>query len=285
MMKNEDILIGADPEFFTYDKSVYGYRSCHTFMKGNKRKPYPLKNGAVQVDGTAIEFNIHPTNDPKEFAKSIDLVLNEIREMVPDKYTFEFVPHVKYDKQYFKTLPFENIELGCDPDYDAATGKMNPKPTPSGDYETMRTGAGHIHIGWTKGADVSNPSHLYDAQTVTKAVDAFFRSSGIIYFWDQDKERIKLYGGTAAYRPKSYGVEYRSLSNAWLNYPKLWPWIAETAQCIVSKLVNEGTYVKPYVYSYYTNDIEKKRVISELNSQLPKEFPKLDFSFFEKKAV
>jgi hypothetical protein len=35
--------------------------------------------------------------------------------------------------------------------------------------------------------------------------------------WDKDKKRRLLYGKAGCFRPKPYGMEYRTLSNAWLN--------------------------------------------------------------------
>jgi len=239
-MRKQDIKIGCDPEFFVYDTEAKANISCHTFMKGDKKNPYPLKNGAVQVDGTAIEFNIEATSDPTDFAANVQKTLDEIRGMVPNKYQFQFKPHVIYDEKYFSTLPSQCIELGCDPDFDALTGKMNPPPKPTGKYKTMRTGAGHLHIGWTSGKDINDPSHAFDAMHVADNLHRLLVDTELSTLWDNDKLRKNLYGANAAYRPKSYGCELRSPSNAWLNYPKLWPWLAETAQAATMYMYETG---------------------------------------------
>ena len=40
-------------------------------------------------------------------------------------------------------------------------------------------------------------------------------------YWDFDKQRVVSYGRPGGCRIKTYGVEYRTLSNAWLNDPEL----------------------------------------------------------------
>jgi hypothetical protein len=52
-------------------------------------------------------------------------------------------------------------------------------------------------------------------------------------------KRRGLYGKRGAYRPKSYGVEYRTLSNFWVGHPALcdWAWRA-TAKAIDDAMTN-----------------------------------------------
>lgn len=216
------VSVGADPEFFLKDARNRNI-SAHGIVPGNKREPFKLKKGAIQLDGTAVEFNIAPATTQVEFEKNIRSVLGEVRDMVPKQYRFNFSPSVKYTPMYFKKIPEGCKELGCDPDFDAYTyGKPNERPD---NKTTMRTGAGHLHIGWDADAriDVTDRSHVLDCCLLAKNLDAIF--SMIEKNWDTDTERRKMYGKLGAFRPKPYGMEYRSLSNAWVKYPKLWPFL------------------------------------------------------------
>lgn len=221
--------LGADPEFFLTrnDQPI----SAHDVVPGTKKEPYKLSNGAaVQADGTACEFNIAPATSAEEFQANTLDALDQIRKLVPKELKFNFTPAVFYPKTYFDVLPICAKELGCEPDYDGLTGAINPKPTPRGKYETMRTAAGHIHVGWCEGADINEQSHRFDCQHMATRLDIAFRPQ--MRNWDHDKDRINLYGRTACYRPKSYGVEYRALSVAWLKYPDLYPHIFGTSKAV-----------------------------------------------------
>lgn len=220
-------LIGADPEFFLFDIEEGHNVSAHGLVPGNKEKPFKVKQGAVQLDGTAVEFNIDPTDDPKVFSSNIETVLAELRKMVPNKYRFEFKPVVTYPPDYFdQGVPKDSKELGCNPDFRSDNLKVlvkNQLPQHA-EENPFRTASGHIHIGWCEGKDaLKDPDHSFDTMIISNVLDRIL--GNVRWYWDTDQNRHKLYGMHGAYRPKPYGVEFRGLSNAWLNYPVLWPWL------------------------------------------------------------
>ncbi len=232
MTQNIKLTIGCDPEFFLFKgrKPV----SAHDIVPGDKLNPHRIKDGMVQADGTAVEFGIDPCSTKEEFVSRIDSVLKQIRDMIPKEYAFKFTPTVKYDQAYFDGLPKSAVELGCSPDYNIR-GARNPRPSGVG---TMRTGSGHLHLGWTKDQDITCKHHRWDCTYLVNMLDGYFQSYR--HFWDKDTERVRMYGMPGAHRPKPYGLEYRSLSNAWLNYPELWPWMFESTQAVF-KFCTQGT--------------------------------------------
>ena len=266
LLKNgQEITIGCDPEFFLFNKERKRNESAHKLIPGDKKNPYKVDGGAIQVDGTAVEFNIDAAKTSDEFATNVQSVLGYLRKTIPDKFEFEFTPAIHYNKKYFENLPEFTKELGCDPDFNAYTGAVNPKP-PADKVGTMRTGSGHIHIGWTKDADITDPHHIWDCQMVVKNLDAYF--SYFSHFWDNDKERTKLYGAAGAYRPKSYGVEYRVLSNAWLKYPEIHKWLFDSCVFIMQNLSdghsNEHSHMrKPGLITAYQLAGKSKKLFFE----------------------
>lgn len=251
------ITLGADPEFFLSRNKEFV--AAVGLVPGTKEKPFPLKNGAVQLDGTAVEFNIAPAETPAQFSNHIIDVLEQIRGMIPKDYSFEFVPSVMYSTAIWNTIPDSAKELGCNPDYDAFNGSMKVPPALPEEFMTMRTGAGHLHIGFTEVNDPTNPSHLWDCIQVVQALDRIF--GAFVGQFDTDNRRAMLYGQRGSFRPKPYGVEYRVLSNAWLKYPDLWPWMFNTVQCVMDSL-DSGREVAPF-YGY---------AVSEKNSEAANQF-------------
>ena len=230
------ITVGIDPEFFLFDSKRKEHISAHDLVPGSKDKPHKLKDGAVQLDGTAVEFNINPASSAEEFKHNINSVLSEIRQMIPKRFEFSFKPSIRYSRRYWDTVvPDKSKELGCDPDFDAfGSNKPNERPNPGKAYETMRTGAGHIHLGWTKVEDPLDQVHFWDCQVLVRNLNRWY--SAFKPLFDKDRDRQMLYGAGAVFRPKFYGAEYRTPSNAWLNYPNLYDWIFNSVQSVYKSL-------------------------------------------------
>lgn len=235
-------LIGADPEIFVKHKEK-GSISAHELIPGTKKDPFKVQAGAVQIDGTALEFNIEPAATAREFVLNIKTVMHRLDEMIREKdpnLQFDISPTVIYAKALFAKLPDYAIELGCEPDFNAYTGVENERPDSSAlkGLETMRTASGHVHIGWTDGADRFSPAHFEDCRLLTSLLDWTLGNAS--RGWDWDSKRSRLYGKPGAFRPKPYGMEYRVLSNRWLSDPKLAEFVFETTRKVATFLKTYG---------------------------------------------
>lgn len=208
------ITVGCDPEFFV--KQDDNFINALGLVEGTKNNPFPVERGAVQVDGMALEFNISPANSSDEFVWNIEKVLEQLRMMIPSNLEFAMVPVAKFDKKYFEEQPAESKELGCEPDYNGWTGDVNKKPN---NKVTFRTASGHVHIGY------EGDKTYEDQCNLAKQLDFYLGLPSIIY--DKDKKRRELYGKAGAFRPKPYGLEYRTLSNAWLLNRERMIWVFE----------------------------------------------------------
>lgn len=234
-------LIGTDPELFVTKGGKL--QSAFGLIKGDKANPFVVDKGAVQVDGMALEFNTDPTDCEDTFVSHLSTVMKQLQEMIPD-YEFFVEPTAEFGKEYIEEQPLAAKELGCDPDYNAYTGKANEKP--DGD-KGFRTASGHIHIGWTEEEDVNCPFHFDECCAVAKQLDAYLGVPSRIF--DTDEKRRQMYGQAGAFRPKPYGMEYRVLSNAWLKTEELQRWVFSNAQLAMDRLVEGDVpdFDTPYI--------------------------------------
>ena len=229
------VLVGADPELFMKHPDTGEFISADDLdggprIPGTKIEPYKVPYGAVQIDGTALEFNIDPAKTVDEFLHNITAVRKTISEMVPG-YNVVAEPVARFNPDYFKfQVPSHALELGCMPDFNGWTMDVNPRPDPQG--EPLRTASGHIHIGWTEGQDVEEQAHYLKCCQFARQLDYYLGMYSL--FWDKDGTRRKLYGRAGAFRPKPYGLEYRVLSNRWLDNPELIKWVYNTTQCAMA---------------------------------------------------
>ena len=225
MQTSTNVTIGADPEFFVSRGGKLF--SAHGLVEGTKEKPFAVECGAVQVDGMALEFNIDPAGSTEEFVTNINTVIAGMRALVPDDIEFRMQPVAEFGEKYIAEQPEQAKELGCEPDYNAYTGGVNPTPDANAGF---RTAAGHIHIGINRELDAMQERQL------VLLCDLFMGLPSLVY--DKDTKRRELYGRAGCYRSKPYGIEYRTLSNAWLANDELKAQVYSQAVCAAENLDN-----------------------------------------------
>jgi hypothetical protein len=218
------ITLGCDPELFLYDPDKRKFVPACTVqtgpvIPGTKHQPYKVEGGAVQVDGVALEFNIDPTDKLEVWVDRVNSVKATMLQIAREKLnnprlTLRNSAVVEFKRGVFAQVPDESKELGCEPDFNALTGKVNPRPNPGKDFEFRRTGSGHIHIGWTNGMDPMDPQHFMDCRLVVLALEKYLNFA-VEYYTNQ--LRKDLYGATGTFRPKPFGVEWRTPCNFWVD--------------------------------------------------------------------
>lgn len=253
-MSKLNILVGADPEIFMSKGGKFV--SAHGAVPGDKKNPHKVDKGAVQVDGMALEFNIDPAKNEKEFITNLTTVMAVLKDMVPG-YELNAVPVANFDKEIMDAQPLEALELGCEPDFNAwEDGAVNPRPDGK---VSFRTGAGHVHIGWGSDFDINDPNHLEACCMVAKQLDYYLGLGSLLYDEEGVKRRV-MYGAPGCFRPKSYGVEYRVLSNAWLKDEKLMSWVYKNTIKGIERLFDN---CKAYQnWGYVARELLKQKDVS-----------------------
>ncbi len=203
--------VGCDPELFVVNAN--GDPVCADMIPGTKAEPHKVPFGAVQRDGFAAEFNIDPVNNFEEFDHHIVEVMKSLKGFLPKGYSLLAAPSVVFKPEIFDDAPDDAKELGCSPDFDAWTGDVNPPPSDPNN-PLLRTASGHLHFGWTDDASLSDMQHILNCRDLVRQLDWYL--GGWSIKMDTDSIRRRLYGKAGACRYKPYGVEYRVLSNFWL---------------------------------------------------------------------
>jgi hypothetical protein len=242
--------LGADPEFIlTKDEQVC---SAIGLIPGSKEAPFTLSNGAgLQTDNVAIEFATPVANTVAEFIDSIHVTLGLIANDLPEGYGIRSMPSAIFpDKELEHPLA---QEFGCSPDYNAYTGQMNPRPEAKD--KNLRSFGGHVHIG-CKSPEVSK--FLLDAKgkvLTVKMCDVFLGiPSLLIDNSPESQARRELYGKAGCYRPKSYGVEYRVLSNFWTGSKELVAWVYHSVNDLLDCI--EDGQAEPLIKAITPNVIQ-----------------------------
>lgn len=209
------IRVGADPELFVVD-AVGHYVSAIGMIGGTKHNPRQIrKDGcAVQEDNVACEFNIPPSNEVDKFIEAINFNLNYLTDLVKSKgLKLSITASAEFSPEQLKHPKAQ--EFGCEPDFNCWT--MRPNNSPKCDNKQLRSSGGHIHV-----------EHNGPAFLMARCLDLFLGVPSISI--DKDKRRRELYGKAGACRPKPYGVEYRTLSNFWLQSNELKKWVFNQTQ-------------------------------------------------------
>src|SRR6478735_273342 len=96
---------GCDPELFVYNTEREEFVTAEGLIPGTKHEPYPVKRGAVQVDGMAAEFNIDPVDNFSDFNRNIREVMVTLGKMLPDNHKLVAVPSVVFSERAWEEAP------------------------------------------------------------------------------------------------------------------------------------------------------------------------------------
>lgn len=210
---------GADPEFFLHDGT--DYVAGIPFVKGTKDRPQMLPNGSnLQKDNVAVEVGVKVADSAEEFAENVLTAITDMHAVLPNHLEVQIISSANFP---LKELRFEEAkEFGCEPDFNAwENGDENYMDNDCAVQSPFRSCGGHLHIGQVGKfyKFLLKPKGKVHA---IQMMDVFNGVVGTIIDNNEDAiARRKLYGKAGCFRPTSYGVEYRTLSNFWCGSPVL----------------------------------------------------------------
>lgn len=212
------VMIGHDAEVFITDQEGRYIPSCGLFG-GTKRNPKVYEGSQFgvkyQEDCVTVEFNQDPVpaypihGDCPNPSSVFNAGLAELHDLIERKgyWLAKFTDSAKFTPEQ---LAIEGAStFGCDPDFCAYENPDVARPAPDPkELGDMRCAAGHLHIGYSQEESGIPPFamvRMLEALVYVRWLEA-----------DPQPVRRKFYGLAGLFRPKKYGVEWRTPSNFWL---------------------------------------------------------------------
>lgn len=222
--------LGADPELFLEKEGRI--ISAEGIIGGTKDAPKKIseEGHAIQEDNIMVEFNIPASETKQSFRDNINFVKDYLNQLVGILgCNLNFSASAVVDEEFLDTEQAKTF--GCEPDFNVYTKSINDSPEST---TNLRTCGGHIHIGYDE------PS-VEVSELIVYAMDAVLGLKSLEL--DKDDRRREMYGKAGCFRLKDYGVEYRTLSNFWIESDELINWaFINTIEAL--ELVNSGEIKK-----------------------------------------
>lgn len=269
------LTVGSDAEMFLYDSNNDEIISAEGYVKGTKDKPYVFdkKNRwfTTQLDNVLAEITIPPAKTAKEFSSALIKAINYVAKSLPEGILPVPVASAELDDKYLQTE--QAIMFGCEPDFNAYTMFMNEKPFC--ENHRLRSAGFHLHCGYDD-IEVPYNDNLYEycvdeqRSNIVKVLDLFVSIPLVVT--EPDSQRKLLYGKAGAFRPKPYGLEYRTPSNFCMQSVETMEWAYSAVESAFNFINNHGFLTKDLAnkiqMTINKNDKDAaKSIISEFNLQ------------------
>jgi len=221
-MRIQNFTIGTDFEVVALRDGEPA--SVINLIGGTKNNPLLVTGGNLQEDNVLAEGATDPAGDKETWLQTIAMIKDHLASKLETLgMTPDYSPVAMY-REHDISHPMAQ-QFGCDPDYNAWTGRKNEPPCAS-HAGRMRTAGGHVSIGYDHQRDGNRLRHI------VKCLDMYLAIP--MLFVDPDRQRRELYGKAGSFRPKPFGVEYRALSNVWVG-KDLGEWVYDTVAFVLDK--------------------------------------------------
>ena len=220
-------LIGTDFELFLKHKETNEIVSAEGIIQGTKYEPFNFDKSnqyfSTSLDNVLAEATIPPVNNVNDWLLNIKKSRDYIESILPNHLCTVALPAASLNERWLDTV---NAKLfGCDPDFDAWMRVANERPKAKD--LNLRSAGAHIHVGYdihlTDEGEVDWEKKISIGESIIKAMDLFVGIPSVLQ--EPENDRKKLYGKAGAFRFKDYGVEYRTVSNYYLENEKLTTWV------------------------------------------------------------
>lgn len=245
-LEYETMMIGCDPEFFFSKKGKIIGSEKIIPEKGLQTNSGYSK---IIIDGVQAELNPRASkcrellaNEIRECFREIDITLTKNKGIKAN-----FKQTIIVQAKEMKSLKPESQILGCSPSKNIHKTKNKIELSIAAKNLT-RSAGGHIHIGKTDN-NTQNEKRINEAiknpKSLVPMLDIIVGNTCVLIDRDPGNiERRKVYGKAGEYRTPSHGLEYRTLSNFWLENYKLMSFVTGLARFAVVIIANSNNHNK-----------------------------------------
>lgn len=252
--------VGCDPEFFI--RSQDG-----TLIPAHERLPAkPKRKSAVFWDGFQGEFTVQEETCLDLLRANIADALVDASRHLKDGEYLSMDNVVEPPPEWLEKAPPEYVNFGCAPSrnvYDDVPQiqGLDPRSVP------IRTAGGHIHLSlpaaFLNKTDKAAELFVLAVKELDRVLGVI--SIGLFQHWERPERRI-LYGRAGEFRKTSYGMEYRTLSNAWLVHPVAYNLVYEIARRVIGYVYH---HEKPLAI-WKVTEKQARQIIDDVDIQLAK---------------
>lgn len=214
-VKKRTITLGTDVEGTLYHGEKRQYIPATDFntpYTKDKRKFWENDEGSYHRDNILVEFQTPVVTTWSQLKTAVVRCNKHLQQVyAPLGCTVQYRPVTKFKEAGMVKIP-EAMEIGCDPDYCAYTGKKMDGPD-AGTMGQLRPASGHIHMGGLE--DLSFEQQCILVRWLDVTLGLTLTSDEADNGMDTEKRR-EWYGQAGRFRPKPYGIEYRTPSNLWV---------------------------------------------------------------------
>lgn len=241
--------LGSDPEFFfKKDGKVVG-----------AEKVLPKDGfinlggwGVIIIDGVQGELNPN-TSDCRESHLFFIANLFQSIKKLGGGYEISLENTVDISKEELETLSPSCQGFGCSPSYNVYGA--NPVRVADASKFYKRSAGGHVHLGIS---DAGYSKEEYEK--IVRLLDILVGNTCVLLDRDENnKVRRENYGRAGEYRLPKHGLEYRTLSNFWLNSYTLGHFVLGMARYAVMVHMNG-------MYDRVVAMVDEKDIVNAINN-------------------
>lgn len=244
------IVFGCDPEFFfTKDGQIIGAEKVlpkeglqydpekdKTKRDGDYTSKGESPTSNIIIDGIQAELNPRPNTCRANLGNEISACFRKLSTTLGEQTQIDFSANVSITEEEMATLSEASKKFGCAPSKNTYR-KRNTISIKDASTFYQRSAGGHLHLG-----DVNNPiirtstkKALLSPEKLVPILDIIVGNTCVLIDRNPgNAERRKVYGKAGEYRTPKHGLEYRTLSNFWLQSYQLFSLVTNLARFSVA---------------------------------------------------